>query len=152
MVVEDIHQGVTPMGSLGDEAPYLLIIDDNADDVFLTIRELQKNGFYLPVEVAGNGWEALNRLERTRRLPEAVLVNHRLPGLYGLEVIEKLREGERTRALPAILLTSSEDECERACGVPCKSEADGCLVKPLDYQEFSGLMTGLELAELRAPN
>lgn len=138
------------MGSPGDEAPYLLIVDDNADDVFLTIRELQKNGLHLPVEVAGSGWEALDLLERNRLLPLAVLVNHRLPGLHGTEIIEMLREDDRTRGLPAILLTSSEEECERTCGVPCRTGADGCLVKPLCYQEFTGLMSGLDVAEVVA--
>lgn len=90
----------------------ILLVEDNGDDEFLTLRALNKAAIH-DVDVAHDGIEAIEMLfgEKNRELPrpDLVILDLRLPMVDGLEVLESIRNDSRTRALPVIILTSSED-------------------------------------------
>jgi CheY-like chemotaxis protein len=99
----------------------ILLVEDNADDEKLTLRALKKNNIRNEVVVARNGVEALDYLFATgsyagRNLnivPQVVLLDLKLPKLDGLEVLRRLRADERTKLLPVVILTSSDEEQDR---------------------------------------
>ena len=96
----------------------ILLVEDDADDELLTRRALKKNNVCNDVVVARDGAEALDYLFATGPyegrdpsvMPQAVLLDLGLPKLDGLEVLERIRADERTRLLPVVILTSSEDQ------------------------------------------
>jgi two-component system response regulator len=99
-----------------DEA--ILLVEDNADDELLTRRTLKKNNVCNDVVVARDGAEALDYLFSTGRhegrdpsvMPQVVLLDLGLPKVDGLEVLGRIRADERTRLLPVVILTSSEEQ------------------------------------------
>ena len=120
------------------EAPDVLVVEDNPDDVELTLRALRRMNLTNPVRVARDGVEALELLlgDGTSRppLPRVVLLDLKLPRVGGLEVLARLREEERTRTLPVVVLTSSREEPDvkkaYALGV------NSYVVKPVEFEKF----------------
>jgi two-component system response regulator len=120
------------------EAPDVLVVEDNPDDVELTLRALRRMNLTNPVRVARDGVEALEILLGdgiTRPpLPRVVLLDLKLPRVGGLEVLARLREEERTRTLPVVVLTSSREEPDvkkaYALGV------NSYVVKPVEFEKF----------------
>src|SRR5258708_1883371 len=102
----------------------ILLVEDNADDEKLTLRALKKNNISNEVFVARNGVEALDYLfgtgthsgRDTSVMPEVVLLDLKLPKIDGLEVLRQLRGNERTKLLPVVILTSSNEEQDRLSG------------------------------------
>jgi two-component system response regulator len=93
----------------------VLLVDDSPDDVQLTLRALKKSGVTNPVDVAADGQEALDYLlpadgETVHALPALVLLDINLPKVSGLEVLRTLRDRDRTRYLPVVVLTTSNEE------------------------------------------
>src|SRR5262245_29234135 len=92
----------------------ILIVEDNPDDLELTIEALEENGVRNPIIVAKDGAEALRQLfdESTEllELPVIILLDLNLPKVGGIDVLRRIREHERTRMLPVIILTSSTEE------------------------------------------
>ena len=97
----------------------ILLVEDNPDDVLLTRRTFKKNNICNEVVLARDGAEALDYLFGTGRyegrdldamLPQVILLNLALPKVDGLEVLRRIRSDERTRRLPTVVLTSSEDQ------------------------------------------
>lgn len=120
------------------QAPDVLVVEDNPDDVELTLRALKRMHLTNPVHVARDGVEALEILlgDGTTRppLPRVVLLDLKLPRVGGLEVLARLREEERTRTLPVVVLTSSREEPDvrkaYALGV------NSYVVKPVEFEKF----------------
>ena len=120
------------------ETPDVLVVEDNPDDVELTLRALKRMHLTNPVRVARDGVEALEILlgDGTSRppLPRVVLLDLKLPRVGGLEVLARLREEERTRTLPVVVLTSSREEPDvrkaYALGV------NSYVVKPVEFEKF----------------
>ena len=116
----------------------VLVVEDNPDDVELTLRALKRMHLTNPVRVARDGVEALEILlgDGTSRppLPRVVLLDLKLPRVGGLEVLARLREEERTRTLPVVVLTSSREEPDvrkaYALGV------NSYVVKPVEFEKF----------------
>ncbi len=120
----------------------ILLVEDNPDDVALTLRALKKNNIANPVVVAQDGVEALEYLFATGKYaaeaparPQIVLLDLRMPRLGGLEVLQKLRADERTRRLPVVVLTSSKEEADLARSYDLG--ANSYIRKPVDFQQFS---------------
>ena len=96
----------------------ILLVEDNADDELLTRRTLRKNNICNEVVVARDGAEALDYLFATGpyegrgpdSMPHMILLDLNLPKVGGLEVLRRIRAEERTRLLPVVILTSSEDQ------------------------------------------
>jgi two-component system response regulator len=120
----------------------ILLVEDNPDDEMLTIRALQKNNIRNEVIVARDGVEALDYLFGTgayagrdlTRMPQVVLLDLKLPKVDGLEVLRRLRADERTRLLPVVILTSSNETQDRMQGYGLG--ANSYIRKPVDFSEF----------------
>ena len=109
----------------------LLLVEDNDDDRFLTIRILKKLPFALQIEVAKNGDEALQRLFGGKEgTPSLVLLDLQLPKIGGINLLARLRERFSSNELPVIILSSSDNPGDiklcRELGI------NGYLSKPLD--------------------
>ncbi|MFN2444979.1 MAG: response regulator [Vicinamibacterales bacterium] len=91
----------------------ILLVEDNQDHIDLTLRALREGRLANDVVVARDGVEALEHLIGERAMPElpaVVLLDLKIPKLDGLEVLKQLRADERTRLLPVVVLTSSDEQ------------------------------------------
>ena len=118
--------------------PKILIVEDNPDDVELTRLAFEENRLANELIVAGSGDEAIRLLfgdESTEPLSVAlVLLDLKLPRVGGIEVLRRIRENERTRILPVVVLTSSDEE--RDIVESYRLGANSYVRKPVDYGEF----------------
>ena len=119
----------------------ILLVEDNPDDEALTLRALKKNNITNEVVVAHDGAEALSLLlgegngdGANRALPQVVLLDLKLPKVDGLEVLRRLRADERTKLLPVVILTSSNEERDRLRGYGLG--ANSYVRKPVDFSQF----------------
>ena len=118
----------------------ILLVEDNEDDVILTLRAFQKAKLANRIVVARDGVEALDFLhgdgspELGEALPHLVLLDLQLPRLDGIQVLRRIRETERTADLPVVILTSSDEERDRAQGYRLK--ANSYIRKPVDFEQF----------------
>lgn len=121
----------------------ILLVEDSPDDEILTIRALKKNKLLNEVFVAHDGAEALDFLfgaesrsgENGGRLPELVLLDLNLPKINGLEVLRRIRADERTRMLPVVILTTSDEDRDRVESY--QLGANSYIRKPVDFEQFS---------------
>jgi two-component system response regulator len=121
----------------------ILLVEDDPDDEALTLRALRRGGLQHTLVVARDGVEALDYLFRTGRyagrdlevMPLVVLLDLKLPRLDGLEVLRRIRAEERTRLLPVVILTSSDEERDRLEGY--RHGANSYVRKPVDYDQFA---------------
>jgi two-component system, response regulator len=120
----------------------ILLVEDNPDDVDLTQRAFQRAGLTQPMDVVEDGVEALDYLfareayahRANEPLPALVLLDLKLPRLDGHEVLRQIRANARTRFLPVVILTSSDEEKDLLA-----SYSHGCnsyVRKPVSYTEF----------------
>ena len=120
----------------------ILLVEDNPDDEKLTLRALHKNKISNEVVVAHDGVEALDYLlgdgadagNHANDLPQVVLLDLKLPKLDGLEVLRRLRAHERTKHLPVVILTSSNEEQDLIAGYSLG--ANSYVRKPVDFSQF----------------
>jgi len=129
----------------------ILLVEDNPDDVVLTLRALKKNNILNEVVVARDGVEALDYLfgtgiyagRDTDILPIVVLLDLKLPKVDGLEVLQRLRGNERTMLIPIVILTSSKEERDLIRSY--RLGANSYVVKPVDFNQFSEAVRQLGL-------
>jgi len=125
---------------LADET--ILLVEDNPDDVLLTRRALKKNNICNEVVVAQDGAEALDYLfgmgsyegRNLDAMPQVILLDLDLPKIDGLEVLRRIRSDERTRLLPTVILTSSEEQEDLVEGYGLG--ANSYVSKPVDIDQF----------------
>jgi two-component system, response regulator len=121
----------------------ILLVEDNPDDVTLTLRALKQANIRNEVVVARDGVEALDYLfcsgnfagRSPCAVPAVVLLDLKLPKISGLEVLERMRADERTQLLPIVILTSSKEEQDLIQGY--KLGANSYIRKPVDFNEFA---------------
>jgi CheY-like chemotaxis protein len=129
----------------------ILLVEDNPDDELLTLRALKQNHIQNEVLVAHDGVEALDFLFGTGQhagrdaslLPQVILLDLKLPRLDGLEVLRRVRAHERTRLLPVVILTSSNEEEDRVSGYGLG--ANSYVRKPVDFGQFAEAVRQLGL-------
>jgi two-component system response regulator len=129
----------------------ILLVEDNPDDVELTRRALKKNNIVNELVVAGDGVEAVDYLFCSGKyagrepdvLPTVVLLDLKLPKLDGLEVLRRIRDDERTKYLPVVILTSSKEERDLVNGY--KLGANSYIRKPVDFIQFTSAVENLGL-------
>jgi len=120
------------------------LVEDNRDDVDLTLMALSGENVANPIEVARDGAEALARLEdETRPVPMLVLLDLKLPRISGLEVLRRLRSAERTHNVPVVVLTSSREETDLYSSYD--SGANAYVRKPVDFDRFTEIVRQLGL-------
>jgi two-component system response regulator len=120
----------------------ILLIEDNPDDVALTLRAFKKNKIMNTVIVAKDGAEALDYLFCTGEYadrdiedtPQIILLDLKLPKINGLEVLKKIRDDDRTKLLPVIILTSSKEQQDLLDGYSLG--ANSYIRKPVDFEQF----------------
>jgi two-component system response regulator len=117
----------------------ILLVEDNPDDVALTLRAFKKNNIANDVVVARDGVEALDILLSpdaggSSEAPSLVLLDLKLPRVDGLEVLRRIRADERTRLLPVVILTSSREEQDLVSGYALG--ANSYIRKPVDFDQF----------------
>ena len=121
---------------------FILLVEDNPDDEALTLRALKKNNITNEVVVAHDGIEALDYLfgsggyadRETNTMPVVVLLDLKLPKIDGLEVLRRIRSDERTKLLPVVILTSSDEENDLIQSY--KNGANSYVRKPVEFTEF----------------
>jgi len=131
------------------DEPLILLVEDNDDDVQLTLRALRQHHVPNRVEVARDGAEALDFLfcrgsyaDRDPKVtPSLVLLDLKLPKVAGLEVLEKMRAHPRTRRLPVVVLTSSNVESDVARSYDLG--ANSYIRKPVDFTQFMDAIDSL---------
>lgn len=129
----------------------ILLVEDNPDDVALTLRAFEKNNIANEVVVAGDGVEALDYLFGTgvyagrdiSKTPSVILLDLKLPRIDGLEVLQRLRADYRTKLLPVVILTSSKEERDMIDGY--KFGANSYIRKPVDFIQFTEAVRQLGL-------
>lgn len=124
-------------------AKEILLVEDDPNDVLLTLRAFQKNNLHGLVEVVRDGAEALDYLfgtgkfsgRDTAQQPRIILLDLHLPKLNGLEVLDRIRTDPRTRFLPVIAFTASL--AERDLMASYLGGANSCVRKPADFAGFA---------------
>jgi len=133
---------------------FILLIEDNPDDVVLVSRALRKNNIWNDIEVAVDGVEALDFLFATGRYcgrdaadtPAVVLLDLKLPRIDGFEVLRRMRAEKSTQHLPVIMVTSSWEVDDILRGYSLR--ADGYVCKSSNFDKFVNAIRHLGLDAL----
>ena len=120
----------------------ILLVEDNPNDVELTLRALKKNNLKNRVHVVKDGAEALeyifaNGAYAHRKIedhPRVILLDLKLPKVDGLQVLRQIKSDERTKVIPVVVLTSSKEE--RDLVESYKLGANSYITKPVDFDSF----------------
>lgn len=120
----------------------ILLVEDNPNDVELTLRALQKQNLANKVFVVKDGAEALDFIFATgtyakrkiENAPKVVLLDLKLPKIDGIEVLRKIKADTRTRHTPVVMLTSSQEE--RDVLATYNLGVNSYIVKPVDFNNF----------------
>lgn len=120
----------------------ILLVEDNPDDVKLTLRALAKSNIANTVDVATDGVEALDYLfargkftgRGTDEMPQVILLDLKMPRMDGLELLKHIRADERTSVLPVVVLTTSNEEKDKIESYHLG--ANSYIRKPVDFGQF----------------
>lgn len=116
----------------------ILLVEDNPDDEELTLRALKNNNIGNEVVVVRDGQQALDYFfgenALTNSVPAVVLLDLKLPKVNGLEVLRRIRAGERTNMQPVVILTSSKEDQDLIDGY--RLGANSYIRKPVDFGQF----------------
>jgi len=112
----------------------LLLVEDDPEDVAITLRALSRNNLADRVHVVRDGVEALEHLERVTVRPTVVLLDLKLPRLSGLEVLRRIRAHDRLGRIPVVILTSSREGPDIAQAYALG--ANSYIVKPVGIEPF----------------
>lgn len=120
----------------------ILLVEDNKMDVALTLDAFREAHLANKIQVAHNGEEALQYLlgegefadRKNYPLPSIVLLDLKMPGIDGFEVLRKIKTTDEIKRIPVIILTSSKEEGDKALSYDCG--ANSYLVKPVSFDGF----------------
>ncbi len=129
----------------------ILLVEDSADDVELTQMALQEQKITNELVVARDGQEAVDWLfgegQHAGRdasvIPTIILLDLRLPKLDGIDVLKRIRQDERTKLLPVVILTSSKEEQDVVRSY--ELGANSYIRKPVDFEQFTTAVNQLKL-------
>lgn len=129
----------------------ILLVEDNPDDQVLTTQALKKSNIINDVIVANDGVEALDYIfgrgkyagRDIKKFPSVILLDINLPKLNGLEVLKEIRQNEKTRLIPVVILTSSKEEEDLITSY--KLGANSYVQKPVDFNQFADAIKHLGL-------
>lgn len=129
-----------------EEKTDILLVDDNPNDVELTLHALKKNGFDGAVQIVRDGAEALDFIFSKGRFagrpagsgPRLILLDLKLPKVSGLEVLKRVKSDEAMRQIPVVALTTSRER--RDVDESYRLGVNSYIAKPVDFMEFSEVM------------
>lgn len=129
----------------------ILLVEDNPDDVELTIHAFKKNNITNEVKVVYDGAEALDFLfgkgayldRDLNEMPTLILLDIKLPKIDGLEVLRQIRSNDLTRLLPVVILTSSKEEQDIISGYSLG--VNSYVRKPVSFSQFAQAVNNLGL-------
>jgi CheY-like chemotaxis protein len=129
----------------------ILLVEDDPDDEALTVRALREGGIRQTIVVVRDGVEALDYLFATGAhagrdpgaMPQVVMLDLKLPRLDGFEVLRRMRADGRTRLVPVVILTSSDEEGDRLESY--RHGANSYVRKPVVYEQFAEAIRQLGL-------
>ena len=128
-----------------------VVIEDNPCGAELTLRALERGGLAGKVKVFPDGVEALDFLfitpDAPYDFPKVILLDLKLPKMSGQEILRRLKEHERTRLIPVVMLTSSQEESDILESY--QLGVNSYLVKPVDYDEYFRVVEDLALYWVR---
>ncbi|MDP9325350.1 MAG: response regulator [Candidatus Dormibacteraeota bacterium] len=121
----------------------ILLVEDNPNDVELTLHAFKKYHLSNRLHVVRDGEEALDFLfargsydgRDVSQAPRVILLDLKLPKVDGLEVLRQIKEDPRTKHVPVVLLTSSQEERDIVAGYD--RGATSYIVKPVDFEQFT---------------
>ena len=127
----------------------ILLVEDDPNDVELTLRVLSKNNLANKIHVVGDGEEALDFLfcrgkygEREfDNPPKVVFLDLKLPKLNGLEVLRELKNDARTKPIPVVVMTSSREQRDLVAGY--RLGVNSYIQKPIAFEEFQTVIKDL---------
>ncbi len=133
-----------------DKLAHILLVEDNRMDVELTLDAFHEARLLNTIHVAANGQEALDYLfgrgpyaDRSKfPLPNLILLDLKLPGIDGFEVLRQVKSTPVLKRLPVVILTSSKEEGDRALSYD--HGANSYLVKPVSFDGFLGVVRQIE--------
>jgi two-component system response regulator len=133
------------------QSKIILLVEDNPDDVALTLRALKKSKIMNEVVVAQDGIEAIDYLYGTGKYagrdtnvkPQVVLLDLKMPRMDGLEVLQRIRKDDLTKLLPVVVLTTSSEDRDRVESY--KVGANSYIRKPVDFNQFAEAVNQLGL-------
>jgi CheY-like chemotaxis protein len=130
------------------ELKRILLAEDNANDVELTLAALENNHLANEVVVVRDGEEALHYLKREGRYadrpegnPAVVLLDLKMPKVDGLEVLAGIKGNELLKSIPVVMLTSSREEKDLVTSY--KLAVNAYVVKPVNFSEFADAVKNL---------
>ena len=134
-----------------DEPVEILLVEDNPNDVELTLHALKEHHLGNRIEVVRDGAEALEFIfnagayahRSPDQHPKVILLDLKLPKVDGLEVLKRLKSDTRTRTIPVVILTSSREE--RDIVESYKLGVNSYIVKPVDFEQFTEAVRKLGL-------
>jgi len=120
----------------------ILLVEDNPNDVELTMRAFKKNNLTNRVHVVRDGAEALEYVfcngtyanRKVENAPKVILLDLKLPKVDGLEVLRRIKSDQHTRTIPVVVLTSSREE--RDIVESYRLGVNSYIVKPVDFEQF----------------
>jgi two-component system response regulator len=120
----------------------ILLVEDNPDDVELTVQALEENNLANRLVIVRDGAEALDFVfaagayahRRVGNGPKVILLDLKLPKVDGLEVLRRIKADLRTQMIPVVVLTSSKEESDLVKSY--KLGANSYIVKPVDFEQF----------------
>ena len=124
----------SPKGKIIGQEGTILLVEDNQDDIDLTLRAFEKNNILNEIAVAKDGTEALEYLFGDREPPILVLLDLNLPKVDGMEVLRQIRTNESTKTLLVVILTSSKEEKDLIDGY--NLGVNSYIRKPVDFDQF----------------
>jgi CheY-like chemotaxis protein len=121
----------------------ILLVEDNPTDLELALRVFRKHELANRIEVARDGAEALDFLfgkgayagRGGLQIPKVILLDLKLPKISGLEVLRRIKGDPRTRTIPIVVLTSSQEEKDLVESY--ELGVNSYIVKPVDFEQFS---------------
>jgi len=129
------------------KTPPVLLVEDNSADVELTLRAFRKSGILNEVIVVCDGAEALAYLlpadDTEVAYPTLILLDLQLPKVSGLEVLRRIRAADRTRLIPVVVLTTSEEQEDILASYT--NGANAYVRKPVRFSEFADAVKALGL-------
>lgn len=121
----------------------ILLVEDNPDDIELTLRAFRKNNIKNEIIIKRDGAEALDfffgkdgvAVNNCNDLPILTMLDLKLPKIDGLDVLKKIRSDKRTKLIPVVILTSSNEQSDLLSGyeLGCNSY----IRKPVDFNQFT---------------